>query len=75
MGHDDGRHVAGQVLRGGGDRLPVEPALLGGIHSAALRIHLVGADDAGPRCKLFYLHWPLDVCTTDSDTLRGYIRV
>jgi len=46
LGDDDGRHVAGQALRGGRVRLPVQPDLLGGLHPAALRLHLVRAHDA-----------------------------
>ena len=49
LGHDDGRHVARQVLRGERARLPVQPDLLGGLHPAAVRLHLVGAHDVSAR--------------------------
>ena len=51
VGHDDGRDVAGSLLRRRRDRMPEQPDLLGGIHPATLRLHPLGTHDPGTRSK------------------------
>ena len=56
VGHDDGRDVAGPLLRGRRGRLPKQPDLLGGLHPTALRLHPLGTHDPGTRSKFQFLN-------------------